>query len=80
MAKGEIIINEENCRGCGFCQVFCKQECIVMSKDRFTPLGYLLPDIAKPDDCNACGVCGRMCPHFAIEVYRLIERETTQAE
>ncbi len=71
MAKGQVIIKEDNCRGCGLCQVFCKQECIAMSKDKFTPLGYILADVLKPERCNACGVCGRMCPHFAIEVYKL---------
>lgn len=73
MARGEIIINENNCRGCGYCQEFCKRECIVMSEDKFTPLGYILPIVANPDKCNACGFCGRMCPQFAIEVYKYVE-------
>jgi len=73
MARGEIVINENNCRGCGYCQGFCKRECILMSKDKFTPLGYMLPIIANADKCNACGICGQMCPHFAIEVYKFIE-------
>ncbi|MFH1625586.1 MAG: ferredoxin family protein [Pseudomonadota bacterium] len=73
MARGEIVINENNCRGCGYCQGFCKRECIVMSEDRFSPLGYILPVVAKPDKCNACGVCGWMCPHYAIEVYKFID-------
>ncbi|MBI4619921.1 MAG: 4Fe-4S binding protein [Desulfobacterales bacterium] len=73
MARGEIIINDNNCRGCGYCQGFCKRGCIVMSEDKFTPLGYILPILADSDRCNACGVCGQMCPHFAIEVYKFIE-------
>jgi len=74
MAKGEIVINESNCRGCGYCQEFCSQGCIEMAKDRFTPLGYILPEVANPADCNGCGICGRMCPHYAIEVFRIIEK------
>jgi 2-oxoglutarate ferredoxin oxidoreductase subunit delta len=73
MPKGEMIIDENNCRGCGYCVAFCKRECIVMSEGRFTPLGYLLPVLSNPDKCNACGVCGRMCPHYAIEVYKYVE-------
>ena len=73
MAKGEITVNEINCRGCGFCEVLCKQECIIMAKDKLSPLGYILPEVVKPDDCIACGFCGRMCPHCAIEVYKFIE-------
>ena len=75
MAKGEIMINEGNCRGCGYCQRFCKRECIVMSDDKFTPLGYILPVVSNPDDCNACGICGWMCPHYAIEVYKYVENK-----
>ena len=75
MAKGEITIKEGNCRGCGYCQEFCKRECIVMSQDKFTPLGFILPVVSTPDKCNACGICAMMCPHYAIEVYKYIEHE-----
>ena len=74
MAKGEITINENNCRGCGYCQVICKQECIIMAEDKFSPLGYILPLVVRPDDCTACGFCGKMCPHFAIEVYKYVDQ------
>jgi len=73
MAKGEIVINEANCRGCGFCQEFCSLGCIVIPGNRFSPQGYLLPVFASPDRCNACGVCAWMCPHMAIEVYKYVE-------
>ena len=73
MAKGEIIINEERCIGCGYCARFCSRGCIAMSEDNFTPEGFLLPDITNPDRCNGCGICGWMCPGFAIEVYRYVE-------
>ena len=74
MAKGEMVIDENKCRGCGYCVAFCKQECVVMSEDRFTPLGDLLPVVSHPDECTACGVCGRLCPHYAINVYKYVER------
>ncbi len=72
MAKGEIAIKENNCRGCGYCQRFCKPECIVMSEDKLSSLGYILPVVVNPDECTACGICGRMCPHYAIEVYKYV--------
>lgn len=72
MAKGEIVINENICRGCGYCKEFCKRECIVMSENKVNPLGYILPVVSNSDDCNACGICGRMCPHYAIEVYKYV--------
>ncbi len=73
MAKGEIVINETICKGCGYCAKFCSRGGIVMSRDKFTPKGYLLPIFANPEKCNACGICGWMCPRFAIEVYKYTE-------
>ncbi len=73
MAKGEIIIDEAICKGCGYCAKFCSRGCIVMSNDRFTPKGYLLPDFVQSEKCNGCGICAWMCPRFAIEVYKYVE-------
>ena len=75
MARGEIVINEDFCRGCRLCEHFCKQGCIEIPGDRFSPQGYLLPVFAHPEKCNACGICGWMCPHFSIEVYKLVEKK-----
>jgi 2-oxoglutarate ferredoxin oxidoreductase subunit delta len=78
MAKGEIIIDEMFCRGCGYCEKFCTRGCIETPGDKLSSEGYLLPVFANPDKCNACGICGWMCPHFAIEVYKYVEAKTTQ--
>ena len=79
MPKGEIVINEANCRGCGYCEKFCPQECIVISGDKFSPQGYLLPVFACPERCTACGFCAWMCPHFAIDVYKYVEAEASES-
>jgi NAD-dependent dihydropyrimidine dehydrogenase PreA subunit len=73
MAKGQITIDEKLCKGCGYCAKFCTRGCIVISKDKFTTRGYMLPVFDAPDKCNACGVCGWMCPEYAIEVYKLVK-------
>ena len=72
MLKGEVIINEDLCQGCGYCVKFCSQDCIEITGDKFTPKGYLVPSIVKPEECNACGVCAWMCPAVAIEVYKYV--------
>lgn len=74
MPKGEVIFDERYCRGCALCAHFCARGCISIPGDRFTPQGYLLPLFFRPEHCNACGICGWMCPHFAIEVFRLEDR------
>jgi NAD-dependent dihydropyrimidine dehydrogenase PreA subunit len=47
--------------------------------DRFTAQGYVLPFFVGPDKCNACGICGLMCPDFAIEVYKYVGEEAPSA-
>lgn len=77
--KGEIVINEEHCRGCRYCEHFCARGCISIPGDKFNVHGYILPVFSNTEKCNACGICGWMCPHFAIEVYRIHEEvEATQ--
>ncbi|MDO8721735.1 MAG: 4Fe-4S binding protein [Syntrophales bacterium] len=78
MAKGVIEIKESSCRGCGFCEMFCKKGCIEMSA-RVSNLGLPLPDFSNPDNCIACGVCALMCPHTAIEVYEYMDTSSTAA-
>ena len=70
MQKGEVIIDEALCQGCGYCVKFCPKECIAFAGDRFTPQGYLLPTVIKPDACKPCGFCAMLCPAAAIEVYK----------
>jgi 2-oxoglutarate ferredoxin oxidoreductase subunit delta len=77
MPKGEVVINEVNCRGCGYCEEFCPQKCIVISGEKYSPQGYLLPEAAYPERCTACGFCVWMCPHFAIDVYKYVEAEAS---
>jgi 2-oxoglutarate ferredoxin oxidoreductase subunit delta len=75
MAKGEVVINESHCLGCGYCEHFCPQGCIVVTGEKYSSFGYLLPVFANEEKCNACGICEWMCPHFGIEVYKYVEAE-----
>ncbi len=73
MAKGEIVILEDSCKGCALCVEYCPKGCIQVSKDKFTSGGALLPEFVNKDACTACMTCGAMCPDFAIEVYKYVE-------
>jgi 2-oxoglutarate ferredoxin oxidoreductase subunit delta len=72
VAQGEIVINEELCLGCGYCENFCPQKCIVIS-NKTNSSGMFLSKFEFPEKCNACGICSRLCPHYAIDVYRKVE-------
>jgi len=71
MLKSEVVIDEEQCQGCGYCVKFCSRQCIVIAGDKFNKQGFLLPSVVKPEECSACGICAWMCPAAAIEVYKV---------
>jgi 2-oxoglutarate ferredoxin oxidoreductase subunit delta len=73
MVRTEVEVNENLCRGCGFCTKFCDRGCIVIQREKFTPQGYMLPTFTKPLECNACGFCAMMCPEYALTVYLTAE-------
>jgi len=74
VAKGEINIDENLCRGCGYCTAFCSRGCVQIS-DTLGAQGFRLAQFAHPEKCNACGICGYMCPDCAITVYKYTDGE-----
>ena len=74
MAKGEVVLTENWCKGCGYCEKFCTRQVIAMG-DVPTSRGNTLPVFIHPEECNACGICALMCPCFALDVYKIIEKE-----
>lgn len=74
MAKGEVLISEEHCKGCGYCAEFCSRDCIEISKDNFNAQGFPVAVFVRPEKCNVCGICVWMCPSFAVETYKLVEK------
>ena len=69
--KGEVIIDENSCQGCGYCVLGCKRGCIEITGKKMNSKGIQLPTLVKPDECNACGNCAVMCPALSIEVYAI---------
>ncbi len=67
--KGNIIIDQELCKGCGLCIAFCPQKTIVLS-DRLNAAGYLPSTFKSNSECTGCASCATVCPEVAIEVYR----------
>lgn len=64
--QGIVNIIENRCKGCGFCIEFCPNSCLKESK-RFNAKGYHTPEVVmQAEDCVECGLCGLICPEFAI--------------
>jgi 2-oxoglutarate ferredoxin oxidoreductase subunit delta len=64
---GQIHIDEERCKGCGYCVDFCPRDVLKMGNELNTK-GYLLCVVDDEARCLACGYCEIICPEFAIKV------------
>jgi len=62
---GVTFIEQELCKGCGFCIEFCPTKALDFSRE-FNKKGYHYPLLARELDCNGCDLCGLYCPDFAI--------------
>jgi 2-oxoglutarate ferredoxin oxidoreductase subunit delta len=69
--RGQLRIDEEECKGCGLCIEACPPKAIAMS-ERLNHYGYRTALYAGAG-CTGCGICFMVCPEpGAITVYRLV--------
>ncbi len=61
----EILVDNERCKGCGFCVEYCPKDVLVLSKE-FNAKGYHPPEAVKAGECVNCSLCEMICPDFAI--------------
>ena len=74
---GKIIINNDRCKGCGFCVEYCPRDVLELSDD-FNVKGYHPPYIKHEDECCYCQLCETICPEFAI--YVTVKKKEEQGE
>ena len=67
--KGMIVIDQELCKGCGYCVDACPFGIIVI-EERFNKNGVFPASAEQPNRCTGCAMCAHMCPEIAIEVFR----------
>ncbi len=68
-ARGSVFIENERCKGCGYCVEFCPAHILTMS-NKFNAKGHHYPEVIQDGKCNACDLCGMYCPDFAIHSER----------
>ena len=78
-ARGNIGINEDECKGCGLCVDSCPPKCLLLlpalNAYGVHPAHYV------GQQCTGCGICFYCCPEpGAITVYRLAPRLKAVAE
>lgn len=75
---GRIIIDTEQCKGCGLCVAFCPKGCIVISKHS-NRKGFF-PAESDNRNCTGCAACAAVCPDVAIKVFRDAKIVTVKSE
>ena len=69
MAKFEVRIDGNFCKGCELCLMACPKNIIVMSTN-INDKGYSPAQISKQEDCTGCKACALLCPDGAISIYK----------
>ncbi len=68
--RGQLRVNEDECKGCGLCVEACPPKVIGLS-ERLNHFGYRTATYAG-GGCTGCGICFLACPEpGAITVLRL---------
>lgn len=63
----EIHIQQEYCKGCGYCIALCPKEVLEKSLE-LTRKGFYPPFIKALEQCTGCRTCENTCPDFAIYI------------
>ena len=69
MAKFEVRIDGNVCKGCELCRIFCPKKIIVVSR-HINDKGYSPTEIGNADECTGCKCCALVCPDGAISIYK----------
>jgi len=73
MAKGKVVFDIENCKGCELCIKACPQDSLELSQ-RINAQGYHYVLLVQ-DNCTGCTNCALVCPEAVITVYRERKKE-----
>jgi 2-oxoglutarate ferredoxin oxidoreductase subunit delta len=63
----KIDIDRRYCKGCMLCQYICPCDVYEPGKER-SDLDYLMPQVARIENCKVCGLCELNCPDMALTV------------
>jgi len=63
--RGQVYIDWNRCKGCGFCVEFCPPKVLTLTS-LYNDHGYHPPQLILEAGCTGCDLCGLYCPDFAI--------------
>jgi len=62
-----IRVDTNLCKGCSICVYDCPKDVLEIAEE-LSAKGYYPAVPRRPEDCNFCHICERICPDFAISV------------
>jgi 2-oxoglutarate ferredoxin oxidoreductase subunit delta len=65
----KIVIDEERCKGCQLCVLFCPPKVLAIST-RLNSRGFYSVELIDEQRCTSCAACALVCPDVVITVYR----------
>jgi len=78
-AKGNIEVDQNECKGCGLCVESCPVHGLELSAD-LNHYGVHTAEL-KPGLCFGCGICYYVCPEpGAIKVYRRVAEKVAEIQ
>lgn len=75
--KGTVVIDKEQCKGCGLCISICPQHVLIQANE-VNQKGYYFSVMKNPELCTGCANCATVCPDMVITVYRLKPQKGTK--
>lgn len=71
MAKGHVVIGEDQCKGCALCVTACPQRLLFINTERLNARGYHPAQYVDPEGkCTGCALCAVICPDVCFTVYK----------
>ena len=71
MAKGNLTIDKNVCKGCGLCVSVCPKQILILDTENLNTSGYTPASVTDMDACIACASCARICPDVAITIEKI---------
>jgi len=69
MAKFDVLISGDTCKGCELCVSFCPKKVLKISS-LINNRGYSPAEAVEINDCVGCKSCALICPDGAISIYK----------
>jgi 2-oxoglutarate ferredoxin oxidoreductase subunit delta len=68
MAKINLKLDVDKCKGCNLCVDVCPKKILVLDNDRVNSTGYNPIMCTNIDECTGCAMCAIICPDSVIEL------------